>query len=136
MTAYTPRNHKSATPQHGYLLFVEDRNDANVIGLFWAPIGKADALLSIYREQRPHAHLVQYASCTHHEYATLLHSFDRLCLGGIWHRRGGAIEALLAAIEEHDRAEMEKEMNATEQTPRRNRRRQETGYAESTAATY
>ncbi len=116
----------------GHLIFMEDQNDPNVIGVFWGRLGTIDTLMNLYREQRPHAHFATYTTCALGDYASLLPAFDPLRLGGIWHRRGGAIEELLHAIAEHDRAAMAATGGSA--NPRRNHRRMEAGYGEAAAA--
>lgn len=85
-----------------YLVCVEDKTNPTVFGMFWARLGTIGTLMSLYREQRPNIQFTDYATCTHCEYVELLQAFDTLRLGGIWYRRGNAIDQFLHAISTAD----------------------------------
>lgn len=115
----------NVTEEAGYLIFMEDQNDPSVMGLFWGRLGTIDSLVSIYREQRQGAQFAHFASCTHREYAALLHAVDPLRVGGIWHRRGGEVERLVRAIEAEAAAFEEEELFGNATTAHRSKRHYE-----------
>lgn len=119
----------------GYLLIVEDKDDASVVGVYWARLGMVHGLMTCLKEDRPNAHLVNFTACTQHAYALTADSILHSRVFGGWHHRAEAVEALLEDIEDHQRIEMDRDLDEmAERQSRRSHRKHAVGYAEAAAA--
>ena len=127
----------SLKAQHdGYLLIIEDKDDATVVGICWARVGIVHGLMTCLKDDRPNANLVNFTKCTLQAYSRTVDVLIQHALDGSWYRRSEAVEALLRDIERHQQIEMEDEESteADARQPRRSRRKHVARYAEAVAA--
>lgn len=104
-TSISHRTTASVSEALGYVLFIEDRDEADVLGIFWTPVGQVDQLVRGLECHGRRVQLIDFANGTWSDYQRILASLSAERAYGYWHHRSIAVDDLISALNPSEDAE-------------------------------